>query len=202
MRVTERDVEMMKWINGFGFVMGDQVASWMGVCERVGNRRLRKLERAGLLMRERMFWRGGAVVRLTSDGVRMAGDEVGILKTVKLGTFEHDRQLVDLSLKIEAENEGSFFVPERRIRHELGLKGVGQQGHVPDGFLVLKNGAKIAVELELTRKQKFRLSKIIRGFQSNLKLKEVWYFCAPNVVGLLSEMTRGDEFFRIQEWEA
>ena len=32
MRLTERDLELLRWINGHGFVTARQAADWMGTC--------------------------------------------------------------------------------------------------------------------------------------------------------------------------
>ena len=198
--VTERDLELLKWINGFGFVMAGQVARWMNVDEKVAGRRLRKLESIRLISRERVFHRGGSVVRVTKDGVKMSGDELGPMKTLRLGTFEHDKSMVDLSLDLVSQNEGSYFLPERRIRHERGQKGVGQKGHISDGILTKSDKKRIAVELELSRKQRWRLDKIVSEFQADMSLDEVWYFCSDNVSDLVKEIVGSDQMFSIFKW--
>ncbi len=199
-QVVDRDLDLLRWINGFGFVTSVQVSRWMGVHEKVAVRRLRKLEQVGLVERERVFVRGGSIVTVSKEGIALAGDELGPMKKLRLGSFEHDRSLVDLSLDLVAKNAGSRFIPERRIRHERGLKGVGQEGHISDGFLMLSNGDRIAVELELTRKQRWRLKKIIDGFRRDLRIKSVWYFCAADVVDLVKEVVGDDDLFDVSVW--
>ncbi|MDH3661791.1 MAG: hypothetical protein OEU92_17475, partial [Alphaproteobacteria bacterium] len=44
---------MLQWINGHGFVTADQAAVWMGVCDRVGRRRLQRLVEGGYLQKKR-----------------------------------------------------------------------------------------------------------------------------------------------------
>ncbi len=199
--VTERDLDLLRWINGFGFVMSGQVGRWMGVDEKVSGRRLRKLESIGVIARERVFHRGGSVVRVTKTGVQLAGDALGPMRMLRLGSFEHDRALVDLSLDILAEHKGAVFLPDRRIRHERGQgSGVGQKGHIADGFLVRSDGTTVAIELELTRKQRWRLKKIIGELQADMRLEAVWYFCAPTVVDLVREIVGGDEMFSVFAW--
>ena len=40
MRLTERDLELLRWINGHGFVTARQAADWMGTCLQAGHRRM------------------------------------------------------------------------------------------------------------------------------------------------------------------
>jgi hypothetical protein len=91
---------------------------------------------------------------------------------VNLGTFRHDFRLVDLGLMLEAETGGKF-TPDRRIRHDEGLSGVGQIGHIPDGYLSICADKPIAIELELTVKSRARLQSIIHEYGGDLSVKEV-----------------------------
>lgn len=199
MNISKEDLELLQWINGFGFVTSEQVSKRRKTCQRVTNRKLQKFENVGLIRRERIFMADSSIVRMTHEGVKLIGDELQPLRKLKLGSYEHDKALVDLSLKLQAEFESSEFQPERRIRHEIGLSGVGQAGHIADGELRLNDGSKIAVELELTRKQNFRLQKIISQLQTNLSLKGVWYFCPANVADQIRTATKGDPLFTIHE---
>lgn len=200
MVLVERDFELFKWLNGFGFATVEQVANWMGVGLHVARARLRKLEGEGLLVRERLFFRGGAIVQVTKAGAAVASDDLKLVRNFNLSQFSHDSQLIDLSLKLVKENPGSWFWSARRIRHDLSIGGAGEKGHVADGYLVLENGNRYAVELELTRKSKSRVKKILGRFQTDFDIKGVWYFCAPDVVGFMKDQIGDDDLFKVEEW--
>ena len=50
-----RDVEILRWVNGFGFASADQICKWMGVGTTAGYVRVKKLVDGGYLARERIL---------------------------------------------------------------------------------------------------------------------------------------------------
>lgn len=200
MQVMERDLSLLNWINSFGFVTCKHVGRWMNVSDRVAQKRVKKLVDGGYLERERIFCKGGDILKVSNLGVKLIGDELGVQKGLRLGTYFHDLGLIDLSLDLVEEHNGSRFFPERRIRHEIGLKGVGQSGHIPDGFLELEGGQRIAIELEITRKQKFRLKRILRGLHSDMNLAGVWYFCPEEIADFIAAEIPDPKFFQVKIW--
>lgn len=187
----------MKWVHEIGYVTATQFATEMGTTKRVTNRRLQKLEAVGMIARKRVFWNYDSIITLTKNGIDAVGSELAQVKNIALGSLGHDLQLIDLSIELRRDYAGSNFVSERLLRHELGLKGVGQFGHVSDGHLLLQNGERIAVELELTPKQNWRLEKIVSSLRYDASLDAVWYFCPPNVSKRVAAVVGDDPFFKI-----
>lgn len=145
-------------------------------------RRLRLLKKNGYLIHERIFRDSPGVYRPSAKGVEVAGDALGT-KKIRLATFHHDMTVVDVALALE-ENTGGQWRTERQIRHALGLAGVGQPGHIPDGILTFADGRKIAVEVELTAKGVRRLEKIMRHYARAAEFKEVWYIAGSAALAL------------------
>lgn len=180
MQVTARDIDMLRWINGHGFATIRQISRWMGVSYRTGQRRVQRLTEAGLLRhewlmrRERIYWP-------TKRGISLCDDELPTLGHIAVGTYNHTIQLIDLANFLVAETDG-HFVPERRLRQNRGLIGVGVRGHVSDGHLLLPARKPIAIELELSTKGQRRLTQIMRQYTADLSICEVWYFAGSKTL--------------------
>lgn len=195
----ERDAEILRWINGFGFASAEQIKGHMQVGQTAAYVRLKKLVDGGYLERERILHGQARIHKVTKKGTLAADDGILPLKYVNLGTFRHDLKLVDLALMLEAETGGQF-VPDRRIRHNEGLSGVGQLGHIADGMLYVGQDKPIAIELELTVKSRARLNSIIEEYGGNLSVKEVWYYTDnKEVVRALNKAAQGYDFIKVKE---
>lgn len=195
----ERDAEILKWINGFGFASAEQIQSFMKVGKTACYVRLKKLVDGGYLTRERILHGQARIHKLTKKGMLACGDAILPLKYVNLGTFRHDFKLVDLALMLERETGGSFM-PDRRIRHDEGLSGVGQLGHIADGYLSVGQDKPIAVELELSVKSRARIQSIINDYGGNLAVKEVWYYTDnKEVVRAIAKASKGFDFIKVKE---
>ena len=161
--------------------------------------RLKKLVDGGYLTRERILHGQARIHKLTKKGMLACGDAILPLKYVNLGTFRHDFKLIDLALMLERETGGSFM-PDRRIRHDEGLSGVGQLGHIADGFLTIGQDKPIAVELELSVKSRARINSIINGYGGNLAVKEVWYYTDnKEVIRAITKASKGFDFIKVKE---
>ena len=175
MRFTECDGRLLRWINGHGFVTLRQMARWLGTNYQTAQRRVRLLYDHGYLDR-RWLVHGDRAHWLTPTGRAMCSDSLPPPKHIRLGSYRHDRMLVDLALTL-VTNTGGRFLPERRLRQMLEIDRVGKRGHVADGWLHLDDQTKpTAIELELSTKGGRRLERILRGYMTNLDIAEVWYF--------------------------
>ncbi len=199
MKFTERDAHMIRWINGHGFATIRQIARWMGSSHQAAQRRTQILAEADFLEHQWPF-RGERVYVPTKSAVNRSGDALPPLNRIPHGSYVHDLKLIDLALWLAADTGGAF-TPERRIRHERGLIGVGISGHIADGLLELGDDKPIAIELELSTKAKRRLAKIIRSYLSDLSVGEVWYFAGTGAVRGGLERAAGDHaFIKIRDW--
>lgn len=178
MQVTDRDIALLLWINGFGFVTVLQVAKWMGVDFSTAARRVRLLREAGLIWQIKSQILNGHPIVLAPLGVAVAGDGLPPLKGIRAGEYRHDGLLVDVARGLTAKFPGSTFEPARRIRH---ANGVAEMKHLPDGYLH-HDGSRFIVELELTVKSPRRLAAIMAEHTADIGAKEVWYVSSSAVV--------------------
>lgn len=178
MQLTERDLEMIRWINGHRMATVEQVVQAFDMGKKAAYRRLRAMVEAGYVEHQRIFRDKPGVYFPTSQGIAVSGDDLPAITRITLGTYEHDLQLVDLSIRL-VEQTGGQWHPERRIRREKGFLGVGIPGHVPDGLLRLPSGSTVAIELELSVKGNRRIKDILMNYQKGEHgaVSEVWYYC-------------------------
>ncbi|WP_371375237.1 replication-relaxation family protein [Sporomusa aerivorans] len=178
-RLTERDLSIMIWINSHRVVTVEQLRRRFGMSLLAAKKRLYELRTAEYLVYEKVFQNKLGVYRVAPKGIAVTNDEFSTCK-IRLGSYDHDLALVDLAIALE-QRENAIWITDRQIRHENGLKGVGVKGHSPDGILKLKTGEKIAVELELSMKGTNRLEKILKEYNSG-QYKEVWYFVKSEAI--------------------
>jgi hypothetical protein len=172
-RLTERDLQMIRWINGHRVATAEQVASKFGLSAPTAKKRLQGLKSLDYLVYEKVFQGKPGIYRAAARGIAVTEDSLPVARLV-LGSYEHDLQLVDLAVSLE-HRTGAQWQTDREIRHEKGLKGVGTFGHSPDGVLLFPGGARIAVELELSPKGAGKIEKIFMEYAGS-QYQEVWYF--------------------------
>lgn len=149
-RLTERDLKIILWINSHRAATAEQVEKKFGISPLAAKKRLYELKSFEYLVYEKVFHEKPGVYRIGAKGKAVTNDELTTTK-IRLGSYEHDLALVDLAIMLESKT-GANWRTDRQIRHEKGLKGVGVKGHSPDGILEFPSGEKIAVELELSPK--------------------------------------------------
>jgi hypothetical protein len=181
MKVTNRDLDIFRWINAMGFASAKQVSVYTGMHLKRAQRRLKKLIDHGFLSHKKILHGNNGVYILTSIAAQICGSELPPLPHIRLGSFLHDSQMIDLGMDL-AEKYKADFVSDRQLKHQISGGPVGKKGHIPDGALVLPDGKKIGVELELTQKGSRRLREIFRQHMRNIDFKEIWYFCGSDAV--------------------
>jgi hypothetical protein len=163
-------------------------------------RRLRALNDLGLVISDKPFARQPAALRVTREGARLA--DVGLRPApLVLSELQHTLAVVFLSEFLLADNPGAQLTTERELRAERyrelrdGKRKIGR-GRTPDALLRLpkKGGAEgdvetIAVELDLTRKDRRTLQNMIRAYDHE-KVDRVWWYVTPARVERIKEVVR------------
>jgi len=218
--LTERDVEILRWMTRHGVVTAELVGRrffWRPKVKQYGKwaayRRLGALSKLGLVLSDKPFAHEPAVLRVTREGARIA--DVGLRPApLVLSELKHSLALVWLSEYLLAKHPGSELTTERELRaqrhHELaeGTRET-EQGRTPDALLRVpaKGGAKsamqtIAVELDLTRKDRRALERMI-GQYDHEKVDAVWWYVTPGRVERTREVVkamRADDRIQVLEW--
>lgn len=198
MQLTARDLEIISWIDSFGYVTAQQVFSQFNLNPKRGYRRLRLLVQEKYLLHKRIFIGKPGVYQAGGKGLALIADDPEQppgLAPVRPATMEHNLLLVDLALAL-IKKTGGTWKTDRQIRREAGFVPNGQR--VPDGVLTLPDGKKVAVELELTTKSTRRLEKILKGYARATGYDEVWYFAQrPALAEKIRELSRRMPFVRV-----
>lgn len=172
--LTERDLEIMRWINGHGFVGIKHAAQFLNLSIKSAYKCLLRLTQNKFLIHQKVLHGQPGVYVVTKKGVQIIADDLPPLKNIKLATYRHDLLLVDLSLYL-LHIYGGDYVAERRLRHTYGLRGFGVKGHISDGELYLNNKC-FAIELELSSKGKLKRESILKYYTRHFEYDELWYF--------------------------
>jgi DNA-binding Lrp family transcriptional regulator len=182
MKLTPRDLRLLKLLASYGMLSTKQIEThvFQSIATTTVLRRLRRLEGTNLLRRiiglesHELLW------MLTAEGGRTAKVAVPKSKWSK-NMLEHDHQLIGLRIALEVSGISHSWTPEHEIRSFIfkkhGLKGMKDR-IVPDAFMGIEvNGFKhsVAIELELTLKNKTKIRKTLSRYMEKGKFHALWY---------------------------
>jgi hypothetical protein len=200
-RVTDRDLELLRFIAAHRFVLACQVSVWFGTDRAVAYRRLSGLVGVGLLSYTRVFHAKPGCYRVTNGGLAVIDSRLP-RPAIDLRTYGHDVGVVSLALESLAGRFGAAetIVSEREMRstdqrddgahdsHAIALLGYDRYGHqrrhYPDLVVELSDGGRVAIELELSMKGRRRLEDILAGYGAQHGLIVVVYVTTrPAIAG-------------------
>lgn len=210
--VTDRDLDMLRWIGLHGVVTPDQIAAHFfarddgSTGSSAAYRRLRKLEQLKVVRRSHTFYREASVIRLTRSGAALADADVGPARLV-LAEVHHTLAIVDLTERLLRQNKSAKLTTERelRIARRRALASHTRkagEGRIPDAVLTIGRRT-VAVELDLTPKRTNDLEKILRAYLRE-RYDEVWWYALPRVVSRLRDIVksnRADDLVKVHVWE-
>lgn len=188
MLLTDRDVEILKFINEFGFCEMPQIEKKFGLKKPRSYKVIKRLVDARFLMHQYILRNRHGVYRLTREGADLT--DLPMMKYISLGSYLHQLTVVDVYLRLMQQYPDAIWISERRLKRDKFLEnGFCRHGHVADGMMIFPPEKKIAVEVELTMKGKDRLDKIITGHALSRFVDGVWYFCSPEIVTKIKKAT-------------
>ena len=188
MLLTNRDMEIIRFINEFGFCEMPQIEKRFSLKKPRGYKVIKRLIEAGLVVHEYVLRNKHGIYRLTREGAECT--DLPMLKYISLGSYLHQLTVVNVHLELMQRFFNATWISERRLKRDKFLeKGFYRIGHIADGMLVFPDDKKIAIEVELTMKGKDRLDKIITGYALNRSIDGVWYFCAPEIVNKVKNIS-------------
>jgi hypothetical protein len=191
-QLTERDREIVDWVARVGAVGADDVRVAFRTGRTVAYRRLARCVDFGVLGQVRLLYGEPSLYVATPTGLRWVGREVLRPAQLTPGGFAHAQACARLAAAFEGS--GRYRVlGERAIRaHEraggrlIASVAVGPTAglHHPD-LLLEADGARIAVEVELSVKTAQRLRAICRALGRAQHLTAVRYYAAARALGPL-----------------
>ena len=171
---TDRDVEVLAWVERFRFVTCEAVAERFGVSVQAARGRVRRLERVGLVGRERQHVSQPWAVFVTGKGHELLGGERRRAPRAEVQR-EHEAAVVWLATQLElVAGDGVEVLTERECRQlERGGEGRftvpvhgarrGEARRWPD-LVVRGESRPTAFEVELSAKAPKRLDRIVAAY--------------------------------------
>jgi len=182
MKLTDRDVEIIRFINEFGFCEITQLTRKFDLKKPRCYQIMERLVKANFVKHERIFYGKHGVFYLTNQGASFSN--LPPIKNIPKDNYDHQLAIINVYFKMMQEFPNAEWLSERFVRKQKSLYSVGKKiKHLCDGVLVLSDDKQIAIEVELTMKSKERLNEIIRSYALHKHIKEVWYYCSPETLG-------------------
>ncbi|HWE32318.1 MAG TPA: hypothetical protein VG410_02470 [Solirubrobacteraceae bacterium] len=205
-KLSERDRAVLEFAAEHKLVLAAQVAVLLGVSEDAAARRMRGLRDHRLLFRDRPYERHPPCYQATERGLRAIGNPLRAPRSIDRQHYRHDVGVGWLWLAARAGvwGELAVVVSERTMRSRDGtaqqlpiataperfgvrLGGYGPGGrerlHYADLLLVDSAGHRIALELELSAKDRPRREKILAGYAADARIDAVLYLVDRPAVG-------------------
>ena len=189
-RITERDIEAIRWLAEQYGASVDTVADLLGY---LGGREealavptmaalLRRWREAGWIETRKLMYKEPAWIWPTLEGLKLAGEQYNRETGEGLRTWkpegnwtllQHIDAVARVRLFVE-RNYGGTWISERRLAKGEGkIRGGQRRAHRPDAVLE-RDGQSIAIEVELSAK---RSSRTLAIMAENVgRYNEVWYF--------------------------
>ncbi len=179
-QITERDCALLHWINRCGFVTVQQVSEQLSVAVVTAYKRLQKLTAHQYLEYHRITINCGMYCACMK-GVHLSESPLPPLRKIPLATYRHHLQVTTLLMRLQ-RHWGGQYITERELRHQHGQEHFGLKTHVSDGDFLFHD-QRIAVEVELSKKIRYRRDKIFHFYLKSREYHQVRYVCGHPSVG-------------------
>lgn len=195
MQLTMRDIEILRFINGFGFCEMSHVSQHFNLRNPRKYQILSRLIKAGLVKAEKTFFAHERILMVTQEGTKHTN--LPALKKFSYSNYQHTVHLINVYLKLSKMYPEAMWKGEREIIQE-GLKiGNKKYQHAPDAFLMFPGDTKIAIEVELSAKARARWERIAQTYSYSFDVKEVWYFCHRSILRSLQKTLEKWQLFKV-----
>ena len=202
--LTQRDIAIAEWVGRQGAVRAEHVMARFSIGRTAAYRRLHELVDFGLLRRHRLLYRDGGLLTATAEGLRCAGLDRLTPARISLALVPHmiasaafaadlEPRLVDEQLLSDREHRAAEIAAGEPIASAIiGAPRSGHEGlHRPDFALIRRGGGDVvAVEIELTLKNRTRLERILRGYLRNQNVSVVRYHARHEIAEAVERVAR------------
>lgn len=194
--LTDRDKNILKLINRFGFLgiaeikRAWEITSHEVLGEKKLYHRMKILKDLNLVHHKRVVYGRPGVYYLTQKGAEVSESELSAISEINLISYSHRIEVNRILIKLLEKYPNSIAVTERELFKRAYLEsgkvlGEAAKAKIPDGLLIHENGAKDAVEVELTKKTNSRLLQQTKRYREELNLNKynrVLYFCSRDSI--------------------
>jgi hypothetical protein len=182
MNITSRDIDIFKLIASYGMLSTKQINSicFKSIATTTVLRRLRILENKKFIQRLLGLESQDVLWILLPKGAEAAGVAIPKRHWSK-NLLEHDHKLISLRLCLEGSGIAYSWIPEYLIRANIFRKNdfrTAKEKLIPDGLMATVADGKrlsVAIELELTLKNKDKLRKTLFRYKQQGGIVGVWY---------------------------
>jgi hypothetical protein len=168
--LRRRDLEVLAWLGEQYGARVDQLQILLGCGPRTVQRVLARLHANGLVETRRLLVGEPAWVLPTSAGLRACGSSFGVWQP-RIGLLCHVAAVNEVRLHIQGRSPESEWTAERLLARD---RRAGE--HLPDA-VVLTEGRRVAIEVELTVKSQRRITAILDELTH--RFDAIVYFCSP-----------------------
>jgi hypothetical protein len=180
-----RDLIVLGWLGEQYGARTDQLEVLLDSGPRTVQRILARLRDAGLIGTRRLLVGEPAWAIPTSAGLRASGAGFGVWHP-RIGLLAHIAAVNDVRLHVQARSPQAEWVPERALARERE-----PAEHLPDA-IVITEGRRVAIEVELTVKSARRVGLILDELSG--RFDAVLYFCAPGPHRQLSQLAESGQW--------
>ncbi len=202
--LTQRDIAIVEWVGRQGAVRAEHVMARFSIGRTAAYRRLHELVDSGLLRRHRLLYRDGGLLTATAEGLRCAGLDRLTPARISLALVPHmiasaafaadlEPRLVDEQLLSDREHRAAEIAAGEPIASAIigAPRGRHEGLHRPDFALIKRDGGDVvAVEIELTLKNRTRLERILRGYLRNQNVAVVRYYARREIAQAVERVAR------------
>jgi len=171
-----------------------QLARLIGRSEHTARWLRSRWQRAGWVDGRVLLVGEPAFIWLTPGGQRACGVDFKPWRPQAIGRLPHLAAVTDVRLHVAAKRPDAVWVSERVLARERARAGE-RRTHLPDAE-VLIGDQRVAVEVELTQKERRRTEAIVAELCG--RYDAVWYFAAPAAHRHLSSVIERGRFDRVQ----
>lgn len=198
MILQDRDLDILKFINKFGYVSLNHIRDRFKFSQPRVYQILARLFKNDFIDKKRLIAEQSSIYWLKTKGADLIG--ANRINKVSLQNLEHNLLVIDVYLELLEKKPDLEIKSDRELRQG---KGFGYKGHIPDLEIQTeeKNGRKnIAIEVEISRKDKRRLKGIISELEHKNKYLEVHYYCLGSSLSQVKEVTEFKPIFKVFEY--
>lgn len=189
-RATERDLRLLRFVGEQYAVTLPQLAVLMDRSIYAARWLRERWQRAGWVEARALLVGEPVFVWLTRRGTTAAGVDYPVWRPTP-GALAHVAAVTHVRLDIERRHRGVVWISERQLAQEPSDRGI----HRPDAIMELA-GQVIAVEVELTQKERRRSRRVMQELVA--VYGTVAYFAAPGPRRLLHELAEEIRADRVQ----
>ena len=189
-RTTERDLRLLRVVGEQYALSVPQLARVMGRSEHAGRWLRERWQRAGWVEGRALIVGRPPFVWLTRRGLSAAGLDYAVWRPTP-GALAHVAAVTEVRLDVQHRHPNAEWVAER----DLARVGSGRAAHRPDGLVVM-DGRAVAVEVELTQKERRRAARIMSDLV--VAYQSVTYFASPGARSQLESLAQDIGAGRVQ----